>query len=190
VGEIDESTGSLRLSDAERQLVLSRLAEAMSQGRITMEEFELRTGVAVHARTAAELDGVVADLPPDPFVADVVELRGTLGSVRRRGRWAVPRTLRLHRRMGSAELDFTEAEIPHPTVTIDLDVIGGSVELRLPCAASASLDRVLVTLGSAEDHRKNPPVRGIPHFEVVGTLRGGSLEVRGPRRRLFPLFRR
>ncbi|HEX4256988.1 MAG TPA: hypothetical protein VH089_17990 [Streptosporangiaceae bacterium] len=40
------------------------------------------------------------------------------------------------------------------------------------------------TLGSVEDHRKDAPARGAPHFDIVGQLRCGSLEVRGPRRKL------
>jgi hypothetical protein len=190
----DDPTGSgavpaqpdLRASDADRERVLTRLRDAMSEGRLTTDEFDERAELTLRARTESELATVVADLPDGSGTGDVVELRGNFGSVKRKGAWAVPRTLRLHRRMGSVELDFTEAEIAHPEVTIELDIIGGSVELRLPEGATASLEGLVVTLGSAEDHRKDfPATRGTPHFVLTGALRWGSLEIRGPRRKLF-----
>ena len=127
---------------------------------------------------------MTADLP-DHAGDEVLELRGVFGSVKREGRWRVPRTLRLHRRMGSVELDFTQADIRYPVVRIELDTIGGSVEARVPEGASVSLDGVAVTLGSVQDHRKEAPIQGTPHFDIVGRLRWGSLEVRGPRRKIL-----
>jgi len=50
-------------------------------------------------------------------------------------------------RMGSVKLDFAKARIVHPVVEIELDVSGGSVEIRLPEGASASLDGVEARLG-------------------------------------------
>jgi hypothetical protein len=123
---------------------------------------------------------VTADLP-DHAGDEVLELRGVFGSVKREGPWRVPRTVRIHRRMGSVELDFTQADMRYPVIRIELDTIGGSIEARVPEEASVSLDGVAVTLGSAQDHREKPPVQGTPHFEIVGRLRWGSLEVRGPR---------
>lgn len=173
-----------RVSDNDRELTLERLRDALSEGRIDSADFDHRAGTALQARTAGELAEVTADLP-DHADNDALELRGAFGSVKRNGRWSVPRTLRLHRRMGSVDLDFTEADIRHPVVRIELDVIGGSVEIRVPDTASVSIDAVAVTLGSAEDHRKDAPARGTPRFEITGQLRWGSLEVRGPKRKVF-----
>jgi hypothetical protein len=173
----------LRVSDNDRELALERLRDALSEGRIDAADFDHRAGRTLQARTASDLAEVTADLP-DQAGDEELELRGVFGSVKRQGRWAVPRTLRLHRRMGSVELDFTEAEIPHPVVRIELDTIGGSVEIRVPESASVSLDAVAVTLGSVQDHRKDAPAHGTPHF-VTGELRWGSLEVRGPKRAAF-----
>jgi hypothetical protein len=176
----------IRASDADRDRVLMRLRDAMSEGRLTADEFDERAQVTLRARTESELAAVVADLPDGFGAGDVVELRGTFGSVKRKGAWDVPRTLRMHRRMGSVELDFTEATIAHPVVTLELDIIGGSVELRIPDGATISMEGLEVTLGSAEDHRKNfPSGVGKLHFQINGALRWGSLEIRGPRRKLF-----
>ena len=59
-------------------------------------------------------------------VDDIVELKGSMSSLERRGDWHVPRKLVLRWRMGSVKLDFTEARIVHSMVEIDLDVNGGS----------------------------------------------------------------
>jgi hypothetical protein len=140
------------------------------------------------ARTRRELAAITSDLPASdtPAAQDsVVELRGTSSSLKRTGRWIVPRKLVLHQHKGSAELDFTQAQISHPVTGIELDVSGGSVEIRLPNGASASTDGIEATRSSIEDHRNNPPPSGHPHFVITGTIQRGSLELRGPRPRPF-----
>lgn len=53
----------LRASDAERDAVVSELAEHLKDGRLQAEEFDQRVGRAVNARTRGELDEVLTDLP-------------------------------------------------------------------------------------------------------------------------------
>lgn len=115
------------------------------------------------------------DLPDDQ------ELRGTFGSRKRSGVWVVPRTLRLRTRMGSTELDFTQATFVHDRLDISLQVFGGSIELRVPADAVVDMDAVTINLGSLEDHRRNQPGQGSLHIVISGTLTWGSLEIRGPR---------
>jgi hypothetical protein len=55
--------GDLRVSDAERDLALSELSEALQAGRITADEFHQRSGQALGARTGKELTALLADLP-------------------------------------------------------------------------------------------------------------------------------
>jgi hypothetical protein len=171
-------------SDNDRELTLEQSRDAMSDGRTSAAQFDDRAEPTLRAGTAGEVAQVTADLP-DHAGDEVLELRGVFGSIKREGRWRVPRILRLHRRMGSVELDFTQADIRYPVIRIELDTIGGSIEARVPEEASVSLDAVAVTLGSVQDHRKQPPIHGTPHFEIVGRLRWGSLEVRGPRHKIL-----
>ena len=58
--------GSLRASDADRDEIVSRLHKAATEGRIAAEELEQRVTAALKARTYAELDATVADLPRQP----------------------------------------------------------------------------------------------------------------------------
>ena len=137
---------SLRVSDRERDQTVGRLKDAVSEGLIDLDEFGERTSRALVARTRGELNAVTSDLPVVAYAADgtddVIELKGSMSSMERKGDWKVPRKLVLRWRMGSVKLDFTETRIVHPVVEIELDVNGGSVEMRLPEGASASLDGV------------------------------------------------
>jgi Domain of unknown function (DUF1707) len=53
----------LRASDAERERAVARLRRASAEGRLTVEELDERCAHAYAARTRAELDALVADLP-------------------------------------------------------------------------------------------------------------------------------
>jgi Domain of unknown function (DUF1707) len=186
-----ETAPELRASDADRDRALARLHDALASGMIEMEEFHDRSGQALSARTRRELAAITSDLPDSDTPAaqethgSVVELRGTASPLKRTGRWIVPRQLVLHQQKGSAELDFTQAQISHPVTGIELDVHGGSVEIRLPGGASASTDGIEVIRSSVEDHRRDPPPSGRPHFVITGTIQRGSLKLRGPRPRPF-----
>jgi hypothetical protein len=187
----------IRAGDQDRAQILGILDDALEQGRITPVEHGERSATVTGARTMGDLRGVIDDLPvaamrPDLVPAadaggEIVEWRGSWGSLNRKGDWTVPARIVLHRRMGSVKLDFTSARFTSSTVDIALDVIGGSVEVRLPHGATARTDEVEVVLGSVEDHRKRREPAGQPNLRFHGTVKMGSLEIRGPRRRLFGL---
>ena len=55
--------GDLRVSDADRDRAVAELSEHFQAGRLTLEEFDERSGQALQAKTARELTGLFADLP-------------------------------------------------------------------------------------------------------------------------------
>jgi hypothetical protein len=57
--------GDLRVSDADRDQALAELSEHYQAGRLTLEEFEERSGQALRAKTARELMSLFTDLPRD-----------------------------------------------------------------------------------------------------------------------------
>jgi Domain of unknown function (DUF1707) len=183
---IDEQAAAMRVSDADRNGTLRRLHNAVALGLIDIDEFEERSSQVSVARLRPDLDVLVGDLPgPGAIVTsatDRVELRGVLGSLKRHGEWIVPTRLALVRRMGSVELDLTKARFAGPIVVIELDMRFGSVELRLPDGASASIDDVEVIVGSAHDHRKDAPAEGAPHVILTGRVVCGSVDIRGQRK--------
>ena len=59
----DHPSGSLRVSDADRDRAIAELSEHYQAGRLSTEELEDRTGRALQARTTADLAGLFTDLP-------------------------------------------------------------------------------------------------------------------------------
>jgi small-conductance mechanosensitive channel len=55
--------GHLRASDEDRERIVDRLRRAAAEGRIASDELEQRVSTALKARTYAELEATVADLP-------------------------------------------------------------------------------------------------------------------------------
>ncbi len=184
-----EHPPALRVSDADRNGTLRRLHNAVALGLIDIDEFEERSAAVSQARMRSDLDTLVDDLPGPgavvTSVADRVELRGVLGSLKRQGEWIVPTRLALVRRMGSVDLDLTRARFAGPMVLVELDMKFGSVGVRLPEGASASIDDVEVIVGSARDYRRDAPAEGTPHVIFTGKVVWGSLDVRGPRKAWF-----
>jgi hypothetical protein len=184
-----ESAPAMRVSDADRSGTLRRLHNAVALGLIDIGEFEERAVQVTGARQPADLEALVVDLPGPGAIAssatDRLELRGWMGSLRRSGEWTVPTRLALVRRVGSVDLDLTRARFAGPVVVIELDMVRGSLNLRLPEGASASVDDVIVYGGSARDRRKDPPADGRPHVVLTGRVVMGSVNIRGPRRPLL-----
>ncbi len=67
-----ERRPDLRVSDAERESTLERLRDAHAEGRLDADEFYGRLDAVYEARTYADLDALVGDLPaagPTRFAA-------------------------------------------------------------------------------------------------------------------------
>ena len=61
----------IRIGTAEREHALTRLTEHFSAGRLSVAEFDDRSGQVAAATTQGQLDALFADLPAD--VADVTK---------------------------------------------------------------------------------------------------------------------
>src|SRR6185369_2539283 len=57
-----KNSGHIRASDADREQVIEVLKDAFVQGRLTKDELSVRAGLALVARTYAELSAVTADV--------------------------------------------------------------------------------------------------------------------------------
>jgi DUF1707 SHOCT-like domain len=189
-GDLVPPNREVRLSDADRERVIGWLNTALGEGRLTLPEFEDRVDGVLKAKTYGEVDPYLADLPiamppPQPPPREVLELRSVAASIRRKGRWSVPRRLNVSSKAGSVKLDFAEALISHPVVEVHLDVLAGSTELVLPNGATADIDDVEMVAGSAKSKvptSYDPSGPGTVRFVVSGSNRAGSLKVRYRRR--------
>jgi hypothetical protein len=173
-GERDPS--ELRISDLDRERAAAMLATAMEQGRITPAEFSERCEVAWAARTRAELLGVLADLPggPPPELAPLV-LDVPFGQVRRSGQWAVPELVRVNGFGQRTMLDFTEAVIRRPEVTIEVAATMSATHVVLPADAEVDTDGLELVAGSVR-HRGPTGRREKPRGRLRRLLPGSGRE--------------
>lgn len=59
-----DTVGRLRVSDAERDVVVRRLQDAYAEGRLDHDEFDMRAHLAMTAKTRDDLTAVTRDLEP------------------------------------------------------------------------------------------------------------------------------
>jgi hypothetical protein len=59
----------IRASDAERDQALAELSEHFQTGRLTQDEYDQRSGLALKARTGRDLSALFGDLPRHPASA-------------------------------------------------------------------------------------------------------------------------
>jgi hypothetical protein len=170
----------LRLSDSDRERAVQRLQRAVTEGRLTISEFDERVAGVLRARTGSDLEPYMADLPASQTAPEEGQLRATMSTIKRTGRWVVPRRLSVNNKAGSVKLDLTDAVISHPVIEIAIEVYAGSTTLVLPPGASVDVERVELVAGSAKV-RKVPtsiePV-GEPHVVVTGKQWAGTVKVR------------
>ena len=171
----------MRISDAERERVVAQLNTAVSEGRLTLAEFEERVDGVLRARTFGETEPFVIDLPVQQVKPpEAVEIRNRSSSLKRQGRWTVPRRLTITTRSGSVKLDFTEAIFGTAVVDVALDAQSSSVELIVPAGAIADVDSI-DTHASTVKSRIEPSGGGV-QFRISGQVSSSSIKVRYQRR--------
>lgn len=153
-----EKTPRRRATDAERQRTSDLLAEAMSRGQLTVEEFEERSAAAFNARFADELDGLLDDVAPEAPVARarrdepdrvhdaVAHARdqvghsvqnasgfslGILGGTEMK-RWTCGEDHLSLAILGGTELDLSDARLESHSTTITAIAICGGIDVLVP----------------------------------------------------------
>jgi len=163
------------------------LGVAAGEGRLTPDELDERLAAALSSRTLGELASLTADLvatpgrPSGPPAAtgDVIRIDQRGGSVRRTGRWVVPRRLELRSSWCDVWLDFTDAMIAHDTLRIDLNMRGGS--LVLVAGPGLVVDADALTVRYADVKIRPGAAPGAPlvlRVQLVGRMRYGWIEQR------------
>ena len=177
----------VRASDADRDRVVEVLCGAAADGRLTADEFDVRLEAALSSRTLDALAVLTADLAGGPGrsgaasvqAEDVIRIDKCRGSVRRCGRWIVPRRLELRSSWCGVMLDFTDAVITHDTLRIDMDVRGGSLILlvrpgTVVDAGSLAVRDTEVMLGPSAE----PDAQAILRVQLAGRMCYGRIEAR------------
>ncbi len=180
-GDLAPRPRDVRMSDAERERLVAQLQSAVSEGRLTLDEFQERVDGVLRSRTYGDVERYLADLPVARSAPrEVAEIRSAASQLRRSGRWQVPRRLVVKNRAGSVKLDFTEAMIGFPVVEVVLDGLAGSTTIVLPDGASVDADDVEMVAGGMKIRKlpHDPVVGRGPHFVVTGTQKAGGLTIR------------
>jgi hypothetical protein len=182
---VADETKAVRASDGEREQTVELLRAHAADGRLTVDEFSERVDEAYAARTRAELDALVDDLPGLPGSATAspsIERRAAkrftgvaFGSVERRGRWRLGRSAVLAAVFGDADIDLRAAELDEPAVTITALLLFGNADFYVHTGADIDLGGLTV-FGHRREHGDDAaPAAGAPLVRIrVYSLFGTS----------------
>ncbi|KXO89165.1 DUF1707 SHOCT-like domain-containing protein [Tsukamurella pseudospumae] len=186
----------LRASDHDRNRVVEMLSEALGLGQITLPEYEERSHNAVQARTFADLDRLVVDLPAVQAPSSMAAPAYRAPSVAPAGvprmsenKWAVMSGTRVRGPIavgpehtatafwGGVNLDLREATFLVGDVTLNVYAVMGGVEIILPKGANVHVEGVGI-MGAFE--HKNPQTGDPtgPRITVKGFAFWGGVEVK------------
>lgn len=192
-----------RIADTDRDRVVAVLRSHCTEGRITLDEFSDRVGDVYNARTAGELDAVVADLPmpwsDDASTPSEAEGRGT-AELRRRARsvrWLVAIFSSSSRRgpfrlddeaavlaaFGDCTLDLSEASIEGPNPLVSAVALFGNVTVIVPEGIEVNLQGLPLFGSTRCDTGSVRPLPGSPVVTVRAFAAFGDIRVRLPRDR-------
>ena len=179
----------LRAGDRDREAVAQVLHAAMAEGRLDLHEVDDRLAATYAARTFADLESVVVDLPgvalpwrEDAGQAPPLELDAARTSQSRVGVWTVPRRIEARASWGAdVKLDFRAALCAHPRVDIAFTTRSGALVLVVPTDWSVDTDAVRVEgWGKVTNRHRAPAAPGRPTLVVTGTIGDGTVKTRGP----------
>jgi hypothetical protein len=176
---------STRASDRERDAVVQRVQDAFAEGRIDDAEFDERTRAALTARTQADLDVLLADLPARaagtvPAVAGPGPGRFAIAlksSVRRAGRWRVPERYTTVVYKGGGWLDLRAAELSGPVTTFVTVAYKSRVTILVPPNVRVEMTGFGVTQGQDDEDPGYRLPADAPVIHVRGIAYKGTVEI-------------
>lgn len=188
----------LRASDADRNQVVQLLSEALGRGQIDITEYDERAGQAVRARTYADLDQLVTDLPLDSTGAAPAHLRPAYAApvpapsgLSRLGdhKVAVMSGTRVHGPIavgaehtatafwGGIELDLREATFTVRDITLNCYAVMGGIEITVPRGVTVQVDGIGV-MGAFEQKGVITGDPNGPRLTLKGFAFWGGIEVK------------
>jgi Domain of unknown function (DUF1707) len=184
-GAVVPGGADTRASDRERDAVVQRVQDAFAEGRLDDAEFDERSRAALTARTHADLDALLADLPAAPSVpgpAPALPGPGRFAvalksSVRRAGRWRVPERYTTVVYKGGGWLDLRAAELSGPVTTF----LAVAYKSRVTILVPPNVRVEMTGLGVSQDVQEEDPGYRLPVDAPVIHVRGiaykGTVEI-------------
>jgi hypothetical protein len=156
----------LRAADSDRDRVIELLADAVADGRLTLDEHSQRVDLAQYARTLGELADITADLATpaeQPLRLDGRTANAVLRRDYRGGRWVVPDGFTATAFLGGLDLDLTSALLQRQRLRMRLGTVLGTVRLLVPDGVRVELTRTSL----AGRHPPRVLVPGRPEGPVI-----------------------
>lgn len=183
----------LRVSDREREEMVTRLQVAFAEGRLDDEEFDTRVRSALAAKTRSQLDAVAADLPAESARTSALVPASSLApaktrepgklslayktSLRRGGRWRVPaKFTAVSYKGGGTVIDLRAAELTSAVTTIRAVAYKCRVQVLVPPGMRVEFSGIGVT--NAEDAASDAWPADAPVVHVRGVAYKGLVEIR------------
>jgi hypothetical protein len=180
---------AIRASDQDRDAIAQRLQEAFAERRLDDEEFDQRMRSALTARTNADLDRLVEDLPAAaaarPVTVGPARRPGRFAialksSIRRGGRWRVPEHLTSVVYKGGGWLDLRAAELTAQVTTVLAVAYKSRIDILVPPGVRVEMDGFGVSKGWSPDEEwerqlpQDAPVVHIKGIAYKGTIETSS----------------
>ena len=167
----------LRVSDAEREEVVSLLSAACAEGRLTLEEMGGRVSAAYAAVTRADLEPLTVDLPTTastlPAAAPVaaggktkkkrfVTVMGEL----KRGVGRLTSETAVVTVMGSSTIDLRNALIEGPEIRLHMYLMMGEQVVIVPEGVDVEVSGFVFMGEKRVDVEEVRPRPGVPRLEI------------------------
>jgi hypothetical protein len=130
----------LLITDQERNIVLSELVHATSQGQLTLEEFGRRTDVVLTTGSREELQSAIGGLAIPPSGRVKRHWFVPFGNRIMRGRFALAPKTGAVMLMSEIHLDLRGAVLLGPEPVIKLKVLMGNLRVLIPTGIQVVVD--------------------------------------------------
>ncbi|MGO9959904.1 MAG: DUF1707 domain-containing protein [Solirubrobacteraceae bacterium] len=170
-------------SDAERERSIALLRDAVGEGRLTLEEFGERVGLAQSARTDQELARLGRDLPGDPAAASPPaavseEHRAFCSHLVRTGPWSLPPHSSWRSIFGTIDLDLRQARLAGPETALEVYNLFGTVTVIVPEGVEVVVRGGGLFASQKIESPERPPIASGPRLTIDTRGPGGTLHVR------------
>lgn len=168
-------------SDSEREQGIALLRDAVTSGRLTLEEFSDRVDRAQVARTDRELAALTSDLPalsPALPVSTPVRHRAVFSRLVRRGAWELPPRSSWRALFGTIVLDLRQARLEGPEVELHIYNLFSTVTVIVPPGVAVDVEGGGAFASQVLEPPPWLPPPGAPRLRLHTSGPGGTLYVR------------
>lgn len=168
-------------SDQERDRSIVLLRDAVTSGRLSLEEFGDRVGQAQLARTNRDLAALTVDLPAQaPELAGTAPVRHSawFSKLVRRGAWEMPAHSSWRALFGTIVLDLHQARLPGAVVELEIFNLFGTVTLLVPAGVAVDVEGGGAFASQVIEPPALLPPPGAPRIRIRASGPGGTLYVR------------